>query len=485
MFLADWIVLAIFFLIMVGIGFWSFKKVSSTSDFYVAGGKLPWWLSGISHHVSGYSGAVFVAYAALAYSHGITLYFWWALTIAISIIGGSRIFPPAWVRLRQHYGVQSPMEYLERRYSVLTQQLMACSGILLKLFDVTAKWAAIAILLNTFTGIPIFWGILFSGGISLIYITIGGLWADVWTDFAQFVVQIIAGVVMFFMTISYLNAESVSSIWQQLPPQNTQPFHEPFSVWFAIAFLIINFLSYNGGTWNLATRYISSQNASDARKAALLSGLLYLIWPLILFFPMWTAPVFLPDLVDLETSYAKLTQLLLPQGLVGLVLASMFANTMSMTSSDINTISAVITRDVLPKIMISYSEINALSSARIVTFLFTLTTVILATQAEAFGGVFGLIISWFGALVGPISIPMLFGMIKAFRKSGAISAITSILLGFLTFVSTKYWFDVSQVTEIISPVLVSMVSYILLGLVLKDGLSAQMDDNFYINLKTD
>jgi len=65
----DWVVIIFFFLIMVLIGAWSFRKIKGSKDFYVAGGKLPWWLSGISHHVSGYSGAVFTGYAAIAYTH--------------------------------------------------------------------------------------------------------------------------------------------------------------------------------------------------------------------------------------------------------------------------------------------------------------------------------------------------------------------------------------------------------------------------------
>lgn len=484
----DWIVLACFFSVMVLIGFWSYRKVSDTSDFYVAGGQLPWWLSGISHHVSGYSGAVFVAYAALAYTHGISIYFWWALTIAISIFSGAKIFPPAWARLRIHYKVESPMEYLEKRYNALGQQIMAWSGVVLKLFDVAAKWAAISLLLNVFTDISLFWGILLSGGISLIYITIGGLWADVWTDFAQFVVQIIAGVIMFWMVLHKLGNDSIWTAWEQLPENHHLPFNEPYTIGFALSFLIINFLSYNGGTWNLATRYISSQSGKKATKAAQLSGVLYLFWPLILFFPMWVAPLLLPNLAEPNTSYALLTQQLLPTGLVGLVLASMFANTMSMTSSDVNTISAVITRDIFPKVFPSlYSEDknNSLKTARVVTFVFTFITVVMATQADSFGGVFGLIISWFGALVGPISVPMLLGLLHPFRKSGVISAISSIAGGLLTFISTKYIFDVSQVVEIVSPVLVSLFLYISIGLILNDGSRNKLPEQFYQSLKND
>src|SRR5690625_6653400 len=57
-----------------------------------------------------------------------------------------------WARLRSQTGIQSPTEYLKTRYNLPTQQLMAWSGVLLKLFDVGAKWAAIALLLNVLTG---------------------------------------------------------------------------------------------------------------------------------------------------------------------------------------------------------------------------------------------------------------------------------------------------------------------------------------------
>ena len=48
----DLIVIALFFLLMLAIGIWSYFKNTNSEDYFVAGGKLPWWLSGISHHVS-------------------------------------------------------------------------------------------------------------------------------------------------------------------------------------------------------------------------------------------------------------------------------------------------------------------------------------------------------------------------------------------------------------------------------------------------
>ncbi|MCR9017136.1 sodium:solute symporter family protein [Aquiflexum gelatinilyticum] len=462
----DLIVITAFFLLMLVIGVYSYFRNKNADDYFVAGGNLPWWLSGISHHVSGYSGAVFVAYAAIAYTHGFTIYVWWAFTIGLTILVSAKIFPVRWVRLRKKFHIQSPLEFLARRYNILTQQIMAWSGVLLKLFDIGAKWASIAILLNVFTGISLPIGILISGGISLLYITFGGLWAVVMTDFAQFIIQLLGGLVMFFAVLYNLDGpESIFTMWEKLPSENSQPFNDPYGVGFALAFLFINFLSYNGGQWNLATRYISSPSESQATKAARLSGLLYLIWPLILFFPMWAAPILLPNLAVPSQSYGQLTLLLLPSGLVGLVIASLFANTMSMTSSDINTISAVITRDILPNISKKFSlDKISLLTARVTTFIFTLLTIIVALQYEYFGGILGLIITWFGALVGPIAVPMLFGVIPAFKSCGPVAAISSIFAGLLTFIITKNIEISSLALQVSLPLIVSTLVYIFIGL---------------------
>src|SRR5699024_9575554 len=127
-------------------------------------------------------------------------------------------------------------------------------------------------------------------------------------------------------------------------------------------------------------------------------------WPLILFFPMWAAPILLPGLEDPSESYGVLIEELLPVGLIGLVIASLFANTMSMTSSDVNTISAVITRDILPVVSKKFQkQKTSLVLARTTTFVFTFLTIVVAFQYEYFGGVLGLIVTWFGALLGPIA----------------------------------------------------------------------------------
>lgn len=459
----DYVVIVIFFLLVAGIAMLAIRKIEGSKDYFVAGGNIPWWLGGVSHHVSGHSGVVFVAYAAVAYQYGFTLYVWWAGSIVIACFGGAYWFAPRWARLRTAQNIESPTEYLAMRYNLATQQLMAWSGVLLKLFDVGAKWASIGVLLHGFTGLPISAGIWISGGVSLFYITIGGLWADLYTDFLQFGVQVVAGIVLFVAVLNHLGgASSLFTLWDQLPAGHSQAFNGPYTPLFLVGIMAAAMLSYNGGTWNLAARYIGAPSPTSARRSALLSGALYVIWPLFLFFPMWAAPVLLPNLADPTQAYVLLTQKFLPAGLVGLVLASMFAATMSMTTSDTNTISSVITRDILPIMSRNYRDMDqrrALRVARWSTLLFTFVTLVVGVKAEEFGGILGLIILWFGALIGPVSVPMLFGLLPVYRHADSRTAIASILAGFTAFVVTVYVFDVSPGLRVLAPISTSIAVF--------------------------
>lgn len=107
------------------------------------------------------------------------------------------------------------------------------------------------------------------------------------------------------------------------------------------------------------------------------------------------------------------------------------------------------------------------------TFLFIALSMAIALSADSFGGVLGLLILWFGALVGPIAIPMLLGMLPAFRRCGPSAAIASWATGLIVFTLLKYGFadqvkalgpDWTTTVEVATPVLSSLVVFVLVGL---------------------
>lgn len=470
----DWVVVAAYFCVMVGIGLWSTRRIENVADFFTARGRIPWWLSGISHHMSGYSAIMFVTFAAVAYDYGITVYFWWPLTIGLGIGVGAFLFAPRWNRLRAKHNVKSPLEYLAVRYNLPTQQVLAYSGAALKVVDIAAKWVAIAVLLQGFADIPLAWGIGLTGVCTMFYMAFGGLWADVLTDFGQFVIQAVAGIAMLVAVMAHLNGVSTLwTMWDDLPASHGDPVNGSVTTGLIMAFLLVKTFEYNGGMWNLAQRYMSAPSGSRAKRSALLSSALWLIWPLILFIPMIAAPLIVPGIENGEESYIKLAQELLPTGLIGLLLAGFFSHTMAMVASDSNVITAVITRDLAPVLVPkvrALSERRELLFARITTVAFVTVSMGFALFADPDGFIMTVVVSIVAATMGPISIPLMLGLLPWFKRSGPTAAIAS-WAGGLAVWAWLYW-GVDDATEAMTvglPLLTSLALYLAIGYLKPEG----------------
>ncbi|MFB8245432.1 sodium:solute symporter family protein [Streptomyces sp. NPDC055952] len=473
----DWAVLIGYFAVMVAIGVWSHRRVDDVGDFFTAGGKMPWWLSGISHHMSGYSAVMFTGYAGIAYTYGVTSFVTWSFPIALGIAIGSKLFAPRINRLRSRLHAASPLEYLKNRYDLRTQQALAWSGMLLKIVDVGAKWAAIATLLSVFTGISLNQGILITGGITAIYCTIGGLWADALTELGQFVIQLLAGVAMFVAVFVRLDDHGgFFGVWDSPELQgHGKPLVGPYGTVFLLAFLFIKLFEYNGGMLNQAQRYMATPNAEEAERSARLSAILWLVWPLVLFFPMWMSPLLVESQkADGSDSYALMTGQLLPHGLLGLVVVGFFSHTMAMCSSDANAIAAVFTRDCAPVIWArarAWNRSQGLRVARVATVVFLGLSMAAATQVDspAFQDIITVVIKWVAGLMGPMAIPMMLGLLRAFRRSGPTAALVSWSTGLFAFWLVNYpisWNVEGGVPlqyQVSIPLAVSLVLYVLVG----------------------
>jgi Na+/proline symporter len=227
--------------------------------------------------------------------------------------------------------------------------------------------------------------------------------------------------------------------------------------------------------WNQAQRYMATGSARKATRSAMLSSALWFVWPLVLFFPMWIAPLLVhakkPDASD---SYALLTERLLPHGLLGLVVVGFFSHTMAMCSSDANAIAAVVTRDIAPAVSRTAREWSSrigLIAARATTLLFLGLSMAIATQVDspAFKDIITIVIKWVAGLVGPIAIPFLLGLMPRFRRSGPTAALVSWALGLVAFYLVNYPVNdavsggVGLEYQISVPVAISLVLYIAIG----------------------
>jgi Na+/proline symporter len=201
---------------------------------------------------------------------------------------------------------------------------------------------------------------------------------------------------------------------------------------------------------------------------------LWLVWPVVLFYPMWMSPLLVhaqkPDGSD---SYGLMTEQLLPHGLLGLVIVGFFSHTMAMCSSDANAIAAVFTRDVAPVLSQrarTWGARSGLIAARVTTVVFLGLSMAVATQVNSptFKDIITVVIKWVAGLMGPIAIPMMLGLLRPFRRSGPTAALISWAAGLIAFYLVNYPIDaavggVALQYQVSVPLAVSLVLFIAVG----------------------
>ena len=439
----DYVVVAIYGVLVAGLGYAAKRLVHNTEDYFTGGRKVPWWMAAISHHVSGYSAFAFVGYASVAYTTGFAIWTLFAWPCFVALMIGAYLWAPRWSRLR----VQTPIEYLERRFNNTVRQVFAWSGIGVKFIDEGAKLYSLSMVVHVVTGWPLQQVIVGTGIVTILYLFMGGFWATVLTDFAQFFVQF--SITLVLVPLALKAVGGWSTMWNSLPEGMGSLFNGSITPWFVFVYGIVIILSYNGGTWGLAQRFYSIGRAKDARKAAILSGFLYLLYPIAIYTPVWAARLIVGEIPNPEQSYVLVAERLLKglaPGLLGLFVISMFAATMSMIDSDLNALSAVFTKDIFERnFMKSRNDRLLLKIGVIATIVLGALTIESALLTIKLQGAFKAMIEWFAAILGPVSIPLLFGML--YRKTTWKGALGAWAAGFVTFVFVKYavpgWFGLS------------------------------------------
>ena len=430
----DYILVIIYGFFVAGLGYWAKRLVKNPNDYFAGGKRVPWWLAAISHHMSGYSALTFVGFGSLAYVSGFSAWTFFSLPIFLAMIIGAYVWAPRWSRLK----VMTPIEYLEIRFNNKIRQLFAWSGIGIKFIDEGAKLYSLAMIVHVVTGWPLQEVIVACGIITVIYLFFGGLWATVLTDFAQFVIQF--SITLIVVPIVLKMVGGMSGLVAQMPPANRGFFSAQVTPSFLFVYFFVILLSYNGGQWGLAQRFYSIGKPRDARKAAFLSAFLFLIYPLAIFIPVWATRTIVGPISNGEHAYILVAEKVLSSispGFLGLLIASMFAATMSMVDTDLNALAAVFTKDIYQRTFNkNASDVLLLRVGMIATAVLGMLTIGAALLTIQLQGAFKASVEWFAAILGPVSIPLLFGMI--YRKATWKGALWSWILGFATFVFFKF-----------------------------------------------
>jgi SSS family solute:Na+ symporter len=446
----DYFIIIAYFALMLGVGVYFYRYIKAMKDYFTGGNRIPWWLSGVSYYMSSFSAFAFVAYSGLAYKYGFFgVTFYWVSVPAAAF--GVIFFATRWRRAR----ISSPVEYLESRYNSAVRQLFAWQGVPQKIIDDALKVVAIGMFLATALDIPLKQGMFWSSVIMLAYTFMGGLWAVTVTDFLQFVVMMLAVLILFPLSFqaAFDKTGGLSQMIENAPEGFFRPLTAEYNWVYMATAVVLYCLSYSVN-WGLVQRYYCVPTEKDARKVGWLVVILNIVTPPLMFMPAMLGRYFLPALSDPNQAYPSLCVALLPVGLLGLVVAAMFSATMSMLSTDYNVCASVLTNDVYRRLIRpNASQRQLVLVGRLMTLLVGVLSLAVAfymVSGEGAGGdkLFRSMVTLFSVATAPVAVPMLAGLItpKVTTRAALIGFAAGIGVGLFMFFRLEEKFDFLRMT---------------------------------------
>ena len=408
----DYMVLVFYMLLIIGLGIFVSTFNRQSRDYFTGGGRIPWGLSMVSLFISGFSAFMFVGAAGVAYKDGFGALVLFSLAAPAYLLG-YYVYGRLWHRSR----IQTPMEFLSRRFSQSTTYFFTLLALLPNVLTLGILIYTLCIFISTafgFTALQVTLGmttlgglqvtILVTGLVLLIYTLFGGLWGVVLTDALQFIILFIVTLIVLFASYHFLGDGNLVAGAQRMIAESREGYFDlqltgrPWLFW--VAYFVNIILGYNVN-WHIAQRYYSVPNERDTRKMALWCAGLSLVLPLMWVLPVMTAPILFPDMATLwpelsepgEAAFVTLALATLPAGLIGLLVAGIFAATMSSVDTMLNWMAAVITRDayipVYTKVM-NYepSDSHQLTVARLSVGLMGFFAIWMALNMDKYGGAF-------------------------------------------------------------------------------------------------
>ena len=189
----DLIVIIIFFLFFIGIGFYFSQSNLNSKDYYTASGSIPWPVAMFSIVATETSVLTFISIPSLSYRSD-----WWFLQLAIGYIIG-RVLVSAFL-LPKYFSnnIVSIYEVIGNYFGRPVQKLSSIIFLVTRLFADGIRFLATAIIFNILTGWGIVPSVFLIGVITLIYSYLGGIKSILWIDSIQFFVYLLGGIICSF-----------------------------------------------------------------------------------------------------------------------------------------------------------------------------------------------------------------------------------------------------------------------------------------------
>jgi SSS family solute:Na+ symporter len=452
----DYVILALYFVFVLGIGVALRRQMRSSTDFFLSGRSIPAWVAGLAFLSANLGAQEVIGMAASGAKYGIaTSHFYWIGAIPAMVFVGVFMMP-------FYYGsrARSVPEYLRLRFDEKTRGLNAVSFAVMTVISSGISMYAMGLLLGVLLGWDFNFSVLVSALIVLAYIFLGGLTSAIYNEVLQFFL-IVAG----FVPLVWLGMKDVGG-WSGLSARlavtaqqhgfaagaYTQswrhmgsPASNPMGVeWFGLAMGLGFVLSF--GYWTtdflVVQRAMAADSMSAARRTPLIAAFPKMLFPFLVILPGMIAIALttqagasgfhLPAKPDGSLNFDLTIPLMLghyfPPGLLGLGLTALMASFMSGMAGNVTAFNTVWTYDIYQAyLQKGKSDAHYLWMGRMATVGGIALSVATAYATTQFNNIMDMLQLVFAFVNAPLFATFLLGMF--WRRTTGHGAFTGLLSG--------------------------------------------------------
>ncbi|HMH81582.1 MAG TPA: sodium:solute symporter family protein [Gemmatimonadales bacterium] len=408
--LADWSVVALYFLFNVAVGLYYRRRAGrSTAEYFLSGRNVPWWLAGTSMVATTFAADTPLVVTGLVARNGIAgNWLWWNLLAS----GMLTVF--FYARLWRRAGVMTDIEFSEIRYAGRPAAFLrgfraVYLGLLINciiLGWVNLAMAKILQLVFTISKGEALWIVVGLIVLTSTISTLSGLWGVLVTDLFQFVIKMGMVIVLAVVAVqavggieamkAKLSSDGQGSVLSFVPDVGSA--WMPMLTFFV--YIAVNWWATwypgaePGGGGYVAQRMLSAKDERHSLLATLWFNIAHYAvrpWPWILV--ALASLILYPGLADPETGYIRVMIDYLPSSLRGLMVAAFAAAFMSTIATQLNWGASYLVNDCYRRfVRRDASESHYVLASRVATALLTVISAAVAFRIESIGGAWKLLI---------------------------------------------------------------------------------------------
>ncbi|HJQ23046.1 MAG TPA: sodium:solute symporter family protein [Blastocatellia bacterium] len=454
----DWIIMVVYFVFVLGIGFMLKRYMKTSTDFFLAGRSIPAWITGLAFISANLGAQEVIGMGASGAKYGIaTSHFYWVGAIPAMVFVGVFMMP-------FYYGsrARSVPEYLKLRFDEKTRGLNAISFAVMTVFSSGISMYAMGLLLQTLLGWDFNFSVLMSAVIVLIYIFLGGLTSAIYNEVLQFFLIVLGFLPLIFIGLkdvggwSGLQARLVtvatqhgfgpgaySESWRYLGSPDANPMGVE---WFGMVMGLGFVLSF--GYWCtdflVVQRAMAANSMDAARRTPLIAAIPKMFFPFLVILPGIIAIALtyqsgasgfkLPMKPDGTYNYDLAIPMMLthyfPSGILGIGLTALMASFMSGMAGNVTAFNTVWTYDIYQSyIKRGASDEHYLWMGRMATVFGIAISVAAAYVASRFNNIMDMLQLVFAFVNAPLFATFLLGMF--WKRATGHGAFTGLLSGIM------------------------------------------------------